>query len=54
MGKRKMQKIVVATFKLRGTEKEIERVKCRIASLSACEECVSLYMATNKEEDVEC
>jgi hypothetical protein len=34
------QVIVRAVFKLRGTEKEIEIVKARIASLSACEEVV--------------
>ena len=39
-----MDVIERATFKLRGTEKEIEKVKARIASLSACEEVVSLYM----------
>jgi hypothetical protein len=39
-----MMKDIRALFRLRGTEKEIERVKARIASLSACEECVSLYM----------
>jgi hypothetical protein len=47
VGTRKMIKIITATFKLRGTEKELERVKARIASLSACEECVSMYI---KEE----
>ena len=45
-----MDKIIVATFNLRGTEKEIERVKARIASLSACEECVSLYIREKKEK----
>ena len=44
MGKRKMEKIVTATLKVRGTEKEIERVKARIASLLACEEVISLYI----------
>jgi N-methylhydantoinase B/oxoprolinase/acetone carboxylase alpha subunit len=44
-----MDKIIRATFKLRGTEKEIERVKARIASLLACEECVSLYI---REEEL--
>jgi len=39
-----MQKIVTAQFLLRGTEKEIERVKARIAALSACEEIVSMYI----------
>jgi hypothetical protein len=43
-GKDKMDKIIVCTFKLRGTEKEIERVKARIAALSVCEECVSLHL----------
>ena len=52
------QVIVRAVFKLRGTEKEIEIVKARIASLSACEEVVSLYMGeeemylVNEEEEV--
>ena len=45
-----MDKIVVCTFKLRGTENEIERVKARIASLSACEECVSLYIGEKEEK----
>ena len=39
---------MTATFKLRGTEKEIEKVKARIASLSACEECISLYIQEAK------
>ena len=43
-----MIKIVTATFKLRGTEKEIERVKARIATLSACEEVISLYLGKEK------
>jgi hypothetical protein len=41
--------MVVATFKLRGMEKEIERIKARIASLTACEEVISLFI---KEEEV--
>ena len=40
----KMDKIIVATFKVRGTEKEIERIKARIASLTACEEIVSMHI----------
>ena len=44
VGERKMIKTIRTEFRLRGTEKEIERVKARIASLSACEECVSLYI----------
>ena len=39
-----MQKIVTAQFLLRGTEKEIERVKARIAALSAYEEVVSMLI----------
>ena len=41
---KKMNKIIVATFKMRGTEKEIDRIKARIASLTACEEIVSMYI----------
>ena len=44
-----MYKTIKATFKLRGTESEIERMKARIASLSACEECVSLYMGEEEQ-----
>lgn len=44
-----MEKIIVATFKIRGVEKEIERMKARIASLSAQEEVISLYI---KEKEV--
>ena len=39
-----MIKTITATFKLCGTAKEIEKIKARIAALSACEECVSLYL----------
>ena len=39
-----MDKFIVASFKVRGTEKEIERIKARIASLTACEEVVSMYI----------
>ena len=52
------QVIVRAVFTIRGTEKEIERVKARIASLSACEDVISLYMGeedmymVNEEEEV--
>ena len=49
VGERKMIKIIMATFRLRGTEKEIERIKARIASLSACEECVRLYISEKEE-----
>ena len=42
-----MEKIIEAVFKLRGTEKERERMKARIASLSAQEEVISMYI---KEE----
>ena len=44
-----MQKTIVATFKIRGTEKEIDQIKARIASLSACEEVVSLYMGEEEQ-----
>lgn len=47
-----MDKIVTATFRLRGTEKEIERVKARIASFSSCEEVVSLYMGGEEQYPV--
>ena len=43
----KMIKTIIATFRLKGTEKEIERIKARIASLSAREEVISMYI---KEE----
>ena len=43
------QVIVRAMFVIRGTENEIKRVKARIASLSACEDVISLYM---KEEEM--
>ena len=44
-----MDTIIRATFKLRGTEKEIERMKARIASLSANEEVISLYMGEEEQ-----
>jgi hypothetical protein len=44
-----MDTIIRATFKLRGTEKEIERVKARIAVLSTCEEVISLYIKEEKQ-----
>ena len=44
-----MIKTITATFKLRGTEKEIERIIARIASLSACEKCVSLRIKEREE-----
>ena len=47
-----MEKTVTATFKLRGTEREIEVVKARIASISSCEEVVSLYMGEAEEYQV--
>ena len=43
-----MDKIIVATFKLRGTEKEIEKLKARIAAFSACEEVISMYIKETK------
>ena len=42
--KKKIQKTFQCTFKIRGTEKEIERVKARIAALSYLEEVISLYI----------
>ena len=39
-----MEKTIVASFKVRGTEKEIERIKARIACFSAYEEVVSMYI----------
>jgi hypothetical protein len=50
-GKDKMDKIIVCTFKLRGTEKEIEKVKAQIASLSSLEEVISLYINTKEVEN---
>jgi hypothetical protein len=47
----KMDKIIVCTFKLRGTEKEIEKVKAQIASLSSLEEVISLYINTKEVEN---
>jgi hypothetical protein len=47
----KMIKTIVASFKLRGTEKEIERVRARIASLSSLEEVISLYINTKEVEN---
>ena len=40
----KMDKIIIVTYKLRGTEKEIERIKAKIATISVCEEVISLHM----------
>ena len=45
-----MQKIVMAQFLLRGTKKEIERAKARIAALSACEEVITLFIREAKAE----
>lgn len=47
-----MEKIVMATFKLRGTVKEIDKIKAHIAALSACEEVVSMriYVVKIREE----
>jgi len=45
-----MDKIVTATFKLRGTEKRIEIIKAYIASFSSYEEVVSLYMGDEEEQ----
>ena len=45
---KKMEKTIVTSFKVRGTEKEIEKVKARIASLTACEEVISMYIKETK------
>ena len=50
---RKMEKIVEAVFKLRGTEKEIERMKARIACLSAQEEVISMYIKEERKNGKE-
>ena len=47
--KRTMIKVIRAEFKLRGTEKEIERVKAKIASLSILEEVISLYLGEEEK-----
>ena len=47
----KMEKIIVVTYKLRGTEKEIERIKAQIATISVCEEVVSLHMREEKQRE---
>lgn len=44
-----MEKTITATFKLRGAEKEIERVKARIAVLSTCKEVISLYLGEEEQ-----
>ena len=46
-----MEKIIEAVFKLQGTEKEIERMKARIASLSAQEEVISMYIKEEKRKN---
>jgi ribosome-interacting GTPase 1 len=38
------EETIKATFKLRGTEKEIECIRAKIAALSAHEEVVSLHL----------
>lgn len=43
-----MIKIIRAEFKLRGTEKKIERMKARIASLTIYEEVISMYMGEDE------
>ena len=44
-----MDKIIVATFKVRGTEKEIEKIKARIAVLLSCEEVISLHFQRDRK-----
>jgi len=44
-----MDKIIRATFKLRGTENEINRMRARIAGLSACEEVVIMFMGGDEQ-----
>jgi hypothetical protein len=51
--KGKMIKTIRATFKLKGTEKGIERIKARIAVLSTYEEVISLYMGEEEQYIVE-
>ena len=46
-----MRKTIRCTFELSGTENEIERVKAKIASLSAQEEVVSLYIGEEKKNE---
>ena len=41
-------KVVTATFNLRGTLKEINEMKARIAALSSCEEVYSMRMIAEK------
>ena len=43
-----MDKMIIVSFRMRGTEKEIESIKARIASLSACEEVISMYIKETK------
>lgn len=37
-----METILILEIKMRGAEKEVNRVKARFAALSACEEVVSM------------
>ena len=48
-----MQKTIRCTFKLRGTEEEIEEVKARLATLSADEGVISLYMGEEEQFPVD-
>ena len=39
-----MEKTIAVTFKLRGTEEEIKRMKTRIGALVVCNEVVSMHI----------
>lgn len=45
-----MERIVVVTLKLRGTDEEIKHVKAVMASISTCEEVVSMYIKEEKRK----
>jgi hypothetical protein len=50
---KEMIKEIRAVFKLKGTEKAIERVKAKIASLSILEEVISLYISEEELYPIE-
>ena len=45
-----METILILEIKVRGTEKEINRVKARFAALSVCEEVVGMSFLKKKYE----
>ena len=47
-----MEETIIANFRIRGTGKEIEKVKAKIASLSAQEEVISLYIKEVETKNV--